>query len=186
MEQYADRATEIIDELHTERMDYDSEYLPLIYAANRLKANEDTGLEPEEVARLRELAEADKDGRCVVLPCKIGDTVYTVQEICFPCHKCEEMGRKEIEKCYELSTRPPFRAPYECPVAYEICENRAGGFAVSEQEDGVVDAGPAGEWGYEGLEPFFGRDLKQYYSLDDAVMVLKRLEAETTLKGAEK
>ncbi len=28
------------------------------------------------VARLRELAEADKDGRCVVLPCKVGDTAY--------------------------------------------------------------------------------------------------------------
>lgn len=28
------------------------------------------------VARLRELAEADKDGRLVVLPCKVGDTVY--------------------------------------------------------------------------------------------------------------
>ena len=27
-------------------------------------------------ARLRELAEADKDGRLVVLPCKVGDTVY--------------------------------------------------------------------------------------------------------------
>lgn len=26
--------------------------------------------------RLRELAEADKDGRLVVLPCKVGDTVY--------------------------------------------------------------------------------------------------------------
>lgn len=28
--------------------------------------------------RLRELAEADKDGRVVVLPCKVGDTVYKV------------------------------------------------------------------------------------------------------------
>ena len=28
--------------------------------------------------RLRELAEADKDGRVVVLPCKVGDTVYRV------------------------------------------------------------------------------------------------------------
>lgn len=26
--------------------------------------------------RLRELAEADKDGRVVVLPCKVGDVVY--------------------------------------------------------------------------------------------------------------
>ena len=28
--------------------------------------------------RLRELAEADKDGRVVVLPCKVGDTVYRI------------------------------------------------------------------------------------------------------------
>ena len=63
----------------------------------RLKSYEDTGLTPEEIkdsctpttvtimagqalgvhpCRLRELAEADKDGRCVVLPCKVGDTVY--------------------------------------------------------------------------------------------------------------
>ncbi len=69
----------------------------------RLAAYEDTGLEPEEVlpkdkadgialklmrladlenlcsyTHLRELAEADKDGRLVVLPCKAGDTVYEV------------------------------------------------------------------------------------------------------------
>ena len=31
--------------------------------------------------RLRELAEADKDGRLVVLPCKVGDTVYRLQYI---------------------------------------------------------------------------------------------------------
>ena len=65
----------------------------------RLKAYEDMGLEPEAVetvklalcakhmvdletinntpiSRLVELAEADKDGRVVVLPCKVGDTVY--------------------------------------------------------------------------------------------------------------
>lgn len=34
--------------------------------------------EQEGVARLRELAEADKDGRLVVPPCKAGDTVYEV------------------------------------------------------------------------------------------------------------
>lgn len=63
----------------------------------RLAAYEDTGLTPEEIkatftedtminlaaqamgvepSRIRELAEADKDGRCIVLPCKVGDTVY--------------------------------------------------------------------------------------------------------------
>jgi hypothetical protein len=65
----------------------------------RLKAYEDTGLTPEEIKapftedaminlaaqalgveadRLCELAEADKDGRVVVLLCKVGDTVWIV------------------------------------------------------------------------------------------------------------
>lgn len=63
---------------------------------DRLAAYEDTWLEPEEVTalqkdwsdlcttvgecggidRLRELAKADKDGHVVVLPCKVGDTVW--------------------------------------------------------------------------------------------------------------
>ena len=30
------------------------------------------------VGRLKEIAEADKDGRCVVLPCKVGDTVWRI------------------------------------------------------------------------------------------------------------
>lgn len=33
------------------------------------------------VERLRELWFADKDGRCVVLPCKVGDTVYFITGI---------------------------------------------------------------------------------------------------------
>ena len=67
-------------------------------ALDRLAAYEDTGLTPAEVLsmhsewnammsvlnsigsydRLRELAEADKDGRVVVLPCKVGDRLYEV------------------------------------------------------------------------------------------------------------
>lgn len=68
-------------------------------AIMRLAAYEDTGLKPEEVnsmygewgammaalnsigggyGRLRELAEADKDGRVVMLPCKVGDRLYEV------------------------------------------------------------------------------------------------------------
>ena len=33
------------------------------------------------VDRLRELAEADKDGRLVVLPCKVGDTIYHISKV---------------------------------------------------------------------------------------------------------
>ena len=32
-----------------------------------------------DLDRLRELAEADKEGRCVVLPCKVGDTVWFIK-----------------------------------------------------------------------------------------------------------
>lgn len=63
---------------------------------DRLAAYEDSKLSPEDAAnlhailrlgdgmtlmRLRELAVADKDGRVVVLPCKVGDTVYRLQYI---------------------------------------------------------------------------------------------------------
>jgi hypothetical protein len=47
MERYSDEAIRICNELHTERLDYNSEYLPLIDAVQRLATYEDTGLEPE-------------------------------------------------------------------------------------------------------------------------------------------
>ena len=68
-------------------------------AIDKLGAYEDTGLEPEDIRtlqeehdfyskedapaskRLIELALAAKEGRCVVLPCKIGDTVMLDAEI---------------------------------------------------------------------------------------------------------
>lgn len=69
---------------------------------DRLAAYEDTGLYPESVEalklsmmgkaiseitefdglpidRLRELAEADKDGRVLILPCKLGTKVYRIR-----------------------------------------------------------------------------------------------------------
>lgn len=69
-------------------------------AIDRLGEYEDTGLTPEEIERskmeieagcvkavartygidinrLRQLAEADRDGCVIVLPCKVGDTVWT-------------------------------------------------------------------------------------------------------------
>ena len=40
-----------------------------------------TEFEGLPIARLLELAVADKDGRCVVLPCKVGDTVYAIVQV---------------------------------------------------------------------------------------------------------
>ena len=43
---------------------------------DRLAAYEDIAELCGGFDRLRELAEADKDGRVLILPCKVGDTVY--------------------------------------------------------------------------------------------------------------
>lgn len=51
-ERLSDRAIEIIDELHRERLDYSSEYIPLIDAANKLSSYEDVGLDPKEIVKM--------------------------------------------------------------------------------------------------------------------------------------
>jgi hypothetical protein len=48
-------------------------------AIDRLAAYEDTGLTPEET---EDIAKAKADGRLVVLPCKVGDTVWLVSCDC--------------------------------------------------------------------------------------------------------
>ena len=78
-------------------------------AWSRLAAYEDTGLEPDEVNalqkdwsdlctvigecggidRLRELAEADKAGRLVVLPCKVGQRVFALLDTDKHISECE-------------------------------------------------------------------------------------------------
>lgn len=45
----------------------------------RLKLIEDILGDEYDLDRLRELVQADYEGRCVVLPCKIGDTVYQIE-----------------------------------------------------------------------------------------------------------
>ena len=64
----------------------------------RLRGYEDTGLSPQACAEAREIEEtlsscdysisrmvdlmkADRDGRVLILPCKVGDTVYRLQYI---------------------------------------------------------------------------------------------------------
>jgi hypothetical protein len=91
---------------------------------------EDTGLTPEEIDmdheaaeqlrrlcrgcdldRLEELAKVDKDGRVVVLPCKVGDTVYLPTHngtICF--HKIRRFERNKDGDCMCSSILIPLDA----------------------------------------------------------------------------
>ena len=93
----------------------------------QLKANEDTGLTPQEVlsmkfewcammdalnsigggyTRLRELAKADNDGRVVVLPCKVGDKLYRVFAGEIFEHKVRNMRYLAIQGRWDIDTTP--------------------------------------------------------------------------------
>lgn len=60
--------------------------------------------------QVKELVEAEKEGRCLVLPCKVGDTYYTIQKTCsdggyakkgeyFPCESdCEYCDIRDCDK----------------------------------------------------------------------------------------
>ena len=95
----------------------------------RLKAYEDTGLTPklcaefaradaegryivmrdaeqDGVARLRELAEADRDGRLVVLPCKVGDKLYRVFDGEIFEHRVGSMKYFVIQGRWDIETYP--------------------------------------------------------------------------------
>ena len=103
------------------------------YRRNRedLRAYEATGLTPEEVlpkdkadeitlklmrladlenfcsyTRLRELAEADKDGRLVVLPCKVGDKLYRVFAGEIFEHRVGSMKYFAIQGRWDIETYP--------------------------------------------------------------------------------
>lgn len=116
--------------------------------------------------------ERDRDGRLVVLPCKIGGTIYIVEKNCFSCDDCKN---KEMA-CY----RPDFfriccdRFPDECPVQIQECIIH--GYEVREDTDGNTVLSAPGEWGYEGFEEFSGLDGKWYLTREEAEAALEKEE----------
>lgn len=94
-----------------------------------LLAYKDTGLEPESVEalklsmmgkaiaeikefnglpvdRLRELAEADKDGRLVVLPCKVGDVLYRASPSGVVVHRVVNVVYRGLTSRWYIDTIP--------------------------------------------------------------------------------
>ena len=101
-----------------------------ISAANRLADYEDTELAPEEVTalgnlfdyaleesktlteqlellkRLRELAEADREGRLVVLPCKVGDVLYRASPSGVVVHRVVNVVYRGLTSRWYIDTIP--------------------------------------------------------------------------------
>ena len=77
-----------------------------------------------DLDRLKELVEADKEGKCIVLPCKVGDSIWEVLDACnFPgdCHAtqtCKGCEYREVFKekqtltLYMLSESGKLEPPY--------------------------------------------------------------------------
>lgn len=118
-----------------------------ISAANRLAAYEDTGLTPEQcenaktiiesafsddtskVERIRELLKADRDGRLVVLPCKVGDTLWVT-------------GHNNVPREMELEA-PDIRTVCtdEDNLCMSTCNRKPDGFCAYRLRNDGADIG---------------------------------------------
>ncbi|WP_087066432.1 hypothetical protein [Intestinibacillus massiliensis] len=130
-----------------------------VHMRDRCKAYEDAIPFPD-LLRAAELVKADDKGLCVVLPCKVGSTVYTIFENYFECENCEHKNETQYNKivgrmCCALT------GGRHCP--YQIKEHVVEGFEVGQNEEtGKLFLSAPGMWGCEGLEPFVGVDGRWY------------------------
>ena len=133
------------------------------------------------VERLAAYEDAEEKGLLVRLPCKIGSTIYTLRENYFDCEHC-------VNKSHAYWNPHIYRTACDmedrhCPLS--IQEHVVGGFEVSQGEaDGVEVSGP-GEWGYEGLETFYGFDGKWYHTCEEAEARLAELHETEEKDNAE-
>lgn len=94
-------------------------------ALDRLAAYEDAG----PIDRLMELAEADKDGRLVVLPCKVGDTLWVT-------------GRDNVPRKMSLEA-PDIRTVCtdEDNLCMSTCNRKPDGFCAYRLRNDGADVG---------------------------------------------
>ena len=83
-------------------------------------------------AQLRKLAEADKDGRIVVLPCKVGDTLFRVFAGEILEHKVRNMRYLAIQERWDIDTTP-FCSYVESSIGKTI-------FLTHEQAERALEA----------------------------------------------
>ena len=125
----------------------------------RLAAYEDTHMMPSDVTsmrmdmaiiaalfngvdvdRMKELAEADRAGRLVVLPCKVGDTLFRVFAGEILEHKVRNMRYLAIQGRWDIDTTP-FCSYVESSIGKTIFFNtRAGGACIGGEKQCLKSA----------------------------------------------
>jgi FtsZ-binding cell division protein ZapB len=120
--------------------------------------------------RLEEICNAEREGRCVVLPCKVGDTVYVIVH-------CDEV-MKDCDDDYVTGTGE-ITCPFEGSCAFEECD---------DSNKILVETCVTGLWcESEGVWKVFFEHLNADIGVNDfgKTVFLTRAEAEAALKGAE-
>lgn len=138
-----------------------------VHMRDRCKAYEDA-IPFDDLPRAAELVKADREGRCVVLPCR--DTVYIIVEDYFECSTCKHGDKAK----YQPDIRRVSCDLDDCHCPRHIEEREVEGFNVAVDENGKLTVSDPGQWGCEGLETFVGVDGRWY---------LTRAEAEAALGG---
>lgn len=85
-----------------------------------------------DLDRLEKLAEADRDGRVVVRPCKVGDTLFRVFAGEILEHKVRNMRYLAIQGRWDIDT-PPFCSYVESSIGKTI-------FLTSEEAKAALEA----------------------------------------------
>lgn len=115
----------------------------IVNLIDRLADIEDIIKTDYDLSRLRELVEADREGRCVVLPCKAGNTVYAVGSSKITEAQVQEFysGEERTEvliefTCDDVCDGCPFEAPVISDTEGWECVGKYGELYVSLSEFG--------------------------------------------------
>lgn len=120
---------EINDLASVREISPEAEYAINKHADNIIERLDKLLHQTDDDARLRELAEADKDGRLVVLPCKVGDTLWVT-------------GRDNVPREMELEA-PDIRAVCtdEDNLCMSTCNRKPDGFCAYRLRNDGADIG---------------------------------------------
>lgn len=103
----------------------------------RLATIEDILGDDYDLDRLKELAQADREGKCVVLPCRVGDKVYCIQSY----FNDAKMRSEKKVKCRVVDFMQSLPNLFECEgMIYKFSDIGKTVFLTSEEAESALKA----------------------------------------------